>query len=145
MSAQLDSMCAMDISGGCESQEIPKAHTKKRAFIPCTKGCRRRRKLLLRCCSSRTIQRCLTSGPFGTGWRLRRTARCLAVSSDRLAMGMQTKCTPAQRPAKYLKRIAALTGAQQVCGDSYGLRGGRRNFLVGYQSVRVIANHGKST
>src|SRR5258705_5040146 len=117
MSAQLDSMCVMDISGGCESQQIPKAHTKKRAFIPCTMECRRRRKLLLRCCSSRTIQRCLTSGPLGTGWRLRRTARCSAVSSDRLAMGMATKCTPAKRAAKYLKRIAALTGDEEVSVD----------------------------
>ena len=67
------------------------------------------------------------------------------MSSDRLAMEMQTKCTPAQRAAKYLKRIAALTGAEQVCGDSYWLRAGRRNFLVGYQFVRIISNHGKST
>jgi len=60
-------------------------------------------------------------------------------------MGMQTKCTPAQRAAKYLKRIAALTGAEEVRGDSYWLRAGRRNFLVGYQFVRVISDHGKST
>ncbi len=67
------------------------------------------------------------------------------MRSDRLAMGIQTKCTPAQRAAKYLKRIAALTGAEQVRGDSYWLRAGRRNFLVAYQSVRVISGHGKST
>jgi hypothetical protein len=60
-------------------------------------------------------------------------------------MGMQTKCTPAKRAAKYLKRIAALTGAEEVRGDSYWLRAGRRNFLVGYQFVRVISDRGKST
>ena len=58
---------------------------------------------------------------------------------------MQTKCTPAQRAAEYLKRVAALTGAEQVRGDSYWLRAGRRNFVVGYQFVRVISEHGKST
>ena len=60
-------------------------------------------------------------------------------------MRMQTKYTPAQRATKYLKRIAALTGAEQVRGESYWLRAGRRNFLVGYQFVRVISDHGKST
>jgi hypothetical protein len=34
-------------------------------------------------------------------------------------MSKQTKCTPAQRAAKYLKRVAALTGAEQIRGDSY--------------------------
>src|SRR5260370_25230870 len=145
MSAQPDSMCAIDISGGCESQQIPNAHTKKHAFTPCTKACRKRKKLLPRCCSSRTIQHCLTSGPFRTGWRLRRAAKCLAVRSDRLAMRMRTKCAPARRAAKYLRRIAALTGAEQVRGDSFLLRAGRRDFLVAYQFVRVISDHGKST
>ena len=60
-------------------------------------------------------------------------------------MRMQTKCTPAQRAAKYLKRIAALTGAEQVCGDSYWIRAGRRNFLVDYKFVCVISHDGKST
>jgi len=60
-------------------------------------------------------------------------------------MRMQTKCTPAQRAAEYLKRVAALTGAEQVSGDSYWLRAGRRNFLVDYKFVRVISDHGKST
>ncbi len=36
-------------------------------------------------------------------------------------MRMQTKCTPAQHAAEYLKRVAALTGAEQVRGDSYWL------------------------
>src|SRR6267378_3517022 len=127
MSAQLDSMCATDTSGGCETQQIPSVHAKKLAFIQYTKGCRRRRKLQPRCYSLRTIQHCLTSGPFRTGWRLSRTARCSPVRSDLLAMRKRVKCTPAQRATTYLKRIAALTGAEQVRGDSYWLRAGRRN------------------
>ena len=60
-------------------------------------------------------------------------------------MRMQTKCTPAQRAAEYLKRVAALMGTEHVCGDSYWLRAGRRNFLVNYEFVRVISHHVKST
>jgi hypothetical protein len=60
-------------------------------------------------------------------------------------MRTQTKRTPAQRAAAYLKRVAALTGAEQVRGDGYLLRAGRRDFLVAYQSVRVISRRGKST
>ena len=67
------------------------------------------------------------------------------MRSDRLAMRKPTKCTPAQRAAKYLKRIAALTGAEQVCGERYWLRAGRRNFLVDCEFVRVISHDGKST
>jgi len=67
------------------------------------------------------------------------------VRSDLLAMRERTKCTPTQRAAEYLKRVAALTGAEQVRGDSYWLRAGRRNFLVDYKFVRVISPHGKST
>ena len=58
---------------------------------------------------------------------------------------MQTKCTPAERAAEYLKRIAALTGAQQVCGDSYRLKAGRKHFLVDSKFVRVISPRGEST
>src|SRR5258706_13152880 len=60
-------------------------------------------------------------------------------------MRMQTIWKPGQRPADYLKRVAALTGAKQVRADSYLLRAGRRNFLVEYKFVRVISHHGKST
>jgi hypothetical protein len=67
------------------------------------------------------------------------------VRSDLLAMRKRTKCTPTQGAAEYLKRVAALTGAEQVRGDSYWLRAGRRNFLVDYKFVRVISHHGKST
>jgi len=58
---------------------------------------------------------------------------------------MQTKCTPAQRGAKYLKRVAALTGAKQIGVDSYWLRAGHRESLVDYKFVGSIAHHGKST
>src|SRR6266436_5791112 len=118
---------------------------RKLAFIPCIKACRKRGKLLPRCWSSRTIQRSLTSGPFRTGWRLRRTARCSAVRNDLLAMRKRTKCTPAQRATKYLKRIAALTGAKQVCGESYRLTAGRMHFLVDSKFVRLISPRGEST
>ena len=67
------------------------------------------------------------------------------MRNDRLAMRMQTKCTPARRAAEYLKRVAALTGAEQVRSDRYSLRAGRRDFLVADQFVRVISDHGKST
>ncbi len=59
-------------------------------------------------------------------------------------MRMQIACTPAQHAAEYLKRVVALTGAEQV-GGSYWLKVGRRNFLVDYKFVRVISNHGRST
>src|SRR5712692_11621456 len=71
--------------------------------------------------------------------------RCSPVRSDLLAMRKRTKYTPNQRAAEYLKRVAALTGAEQVRGDIYWLRAGRRNFLVDYKFVRVISHHGKST
>ena len=58
---------------------------------------------------------------------------------------MQTKYTPAQRAAEYLKRVAALTGAKQIGVDSYWLRAGHRDFLVDYKFVSLIARHGKST
>lgn len=60
-------------------------------------------------------------------------------------MRNQTKCTPAQRASKYLKRVAALTGAKQIRGDSYWLRAGRTDFLVDYKFVRVISHQGKTT
>src|SRR6266853_2026511 len=133
------------MSSGCETRLIPNVHTRKLAFIRCTKACRKRKKLLRRCCSSRTIQRCLTSGPFRTGWRLRRTAMCSPVRTDRLTMRKPTKCTPAQCASKYLKRIAALTGAKQVCGESYRLTAGRMHFLVNSKFVRVISPRSEST
>jgi hypothetical protein len=60
-------------------------------------------------------------------------------------MRMRTKCTPAQRAAKYLERIAALTGAKQDYDGSYRLTAGRRHFLVNSRFVCVISDHGKST
>ena len=67
------------------------------------------------------------------------------MGTDGLAMRMQTKCTPAQRAAGYLKRIAALTGAEQVCGERYCLTAGRMLFLVDSKSVRLISPQGEST
>jgi hypothetical protein len=58
---------------------------------------------------------------------------------------MKTKRTPAQRAADYLKRVAALTGAEQVRGDRYWLRAGRRSFLVDDKFVHLISHRGKST
>ncbi len=67
------------------------------------------------------------------------------MRSDQLAIRKRTKCTPAQRATKYLKRVAALTGAEQVRGDSYWLRAGRRHFLVDSKFVRVISPRSEST
>jgi hypothetical protein len=60
-------------------------------------------------------------------------------------MRMQTKCTPAQRAAEYLKRIAAITGAKQVQDDSYRLKAGCGYFLVDSKFVRLISHLGEST
>lgn len=60
-------------------------------------------------------------------------------------MRKRTKCTPAQHAAKYLKRIATLTGAIQVYGDSYSLTAGRMHFLVDSKFVRLISPWGEST
>ena len=60
-------------------------------------------------------------------------------------MTMQIKYTPTESAAKYLKHIAALTGAELVYGESYSLGAGRRHFLVDSKSVRLISRHGKST
>ncbi len=67
------------------------------------------------------------------------------MRSDLLAMRKRTKCTPAQRATKYLKRIAALTGAKQVCGESYRLTAGRMHFLADSKFVRLISPRGEST
>src|SRR6266849_5494217 len=60
-------------------------------------------------------------------------------------MRMRTKCTQAQRAAKYLKRIAALTGAKQVCGESYRLTAGRMHFWVNFKFVLVMPPRSEST
>ena len=61
------------------------------------------------------------------------------MGSDRLTMRIQCKCTPGQRAAEYLNRIAALTGAKQVCGECYRLTVGRMHFLVDSKFVHVIS------
>jgi hypothetical protein len=60
-------------------------------------------------------------------------------------MRKQNKCTPARRAAEYLRRIAALTGAEQFRGDSYLLTAGPRNFVVDDRFVRVVSRRGQST
>ena len=59
-------------------------------------------------------------------------------------MKMQTKCTAAQRAGDYLKRIAALTGAE-VRNGSYCIRAGGRTFLVEERFVRLISSQSKAT
>ena len=133
------------MSGACETRAIPNVRTRKHAFILGFKACRKQSKLLPRCCSSGTIQRYLTDGPFRETSRSRRTATCSPVCGDWMASRMQTKHAPAERAARYLRRIARLTGAKQISGGGYWLRAGRRNFLVDCKFVRTISDHGKST
>jgi hypothetical protein len=67
------------------------------------------------------------------------------MRSDRLAMRTRTKCAPARRAAKYLKRIAALTGAKQVCGECYRLTVGPVHFQVDSKFVHVMSPRPEST
>jgi hypothetical protein len=67
------------------------------------------------------------------------------VRSNLLAIRKGTKCTPTQRATKYLKRVVALTGAKQVCGESYRLTAGRMHFLLDSKFVRVISPRSEST
>ena len=60
-------------------------------------------------------------------------------------MRMQTKCTPGQRAAEYLKRVAALTGAKEDDDGTYHLTAGGRHFLVDAKFVRVISPRSEST
>lgn len=60
-------------------------------------------------------------------------------------MRIQPKCTPAERAAEYLERIAVLTGAEQDVDGTYHLSAGGRHFLVDYDFVRLISHRGEST
>jgi hypothetical protein len=60
-------------------------------------------------------------------------------------MSMRIESTPAQRAAKYLKRIVALTEAKQDSPGKYRLKAGRRHILVDSGFVRVISHRSKST
>src|SRR5258706_1035805 len=60
-------------------------------------------------------------------------------------MRIRKKCTPAQRAAKCLERIAALTGAKRDHDGSYRLTAGRRNFQLESRFVRVISSRDQST
>ncbi len=66
------------------------------------------------------------------------------MRSDPPAMRMKPKFTPT-RAEEYLKRVAALTGAQQDDDGAYLLTTGHIRFLVGDKFVRVISHHGEST
>jgi len=57
----------------------------------------------------------------------------------------QTEDMAAERAAKYLRRIAKLTGARRVSGGAYWLRAGHRRFLVDSEFVRVISRRTDST
>jgi len=60
-------------------------------------------------------------------------------------MKAQNICTPFERAARYLKRIAALTGAKHVQGNSYVLAVARKHFLVNAKFVHLLSRRGKST
>ena len=60
-------------------------------------------------------------------------------------MSKRTKYTPTERPAEYLERVAALTGAKQDSQGKYRLTVGRRRFVVDSELVELISEGGKST
>src|SRR5229473_5187896 len=144
MSAQLDSKCAIDMSGGCGTRQIPNVHTRKPAFIPRTKACRKPSKLPPCCCSSRTIQRSLAGGPFRMAWRLRPTARYSPVRSASDENGDQIHAGRARRRVSGAYRCAHWSQARRPDG-AYRLTTGRMRFLVGYKFVRVISHRAEST
>jgi hypothetical protein len=78
-------------------------------------------------------------------WRSRPTARFSPVRDDPLVMSRQTKCTPVERAAEYLERIAGLTGAKQDDDGTYHLTVGRMRFRVDYEFVSVTSHRGEST
>ena len=60
-------------------------------------------------------------------------------------MRMQSEHTAAERAANYLKRVARLTGAEQISSGRYWLRAGRRNFVVDDKLVHLFSRRRKST
>jgi hypothetical protein len=58
-------------------------------------------------------------------------------------MSRRTKCTPADRAAEYLERIAGLTGAKLDDDGTYHLIAGHMHFRVDHKVV--ISHRGKST
>jgi hypothetical protein len=67
------------------------------------------------------------------------------VCDDPLVVSRRTKCTPAERAAEYLERIAGLTGARQDDDGTYHLTTGVTHFLVDYEFVRVTSHRDEST
>ena len=45
----------------------------------------------------------------------------------------------------HLKRIAALTGARRVCGDTYFLKAAGKRFLIDNGAVRLISHRGRKS
>jgi len=62
-----------------------------------------------------------------------------------MTMREQTASSPTKRAAQYLRRIARLTGAEQIPGDGYCLRAGHKNLVVDCKFVRVNSRHCQST
>ena len=62
-----------------------------------------------------------------------------------MPMKAQNKHASSERPARYLKRVAALTGARKVHGERYLLAVGRKYFLVGAKFIHLLSRSGKST
>jgi hypothetical protein len=62
-----------------------------------------------------------------------------------MSVKAQNKYGPSERPARYLKRIVALTGARKVHGERYMLPVGRKYFLVDARFVYLLSRSGKST
>src|SRR5258706_10884542 len=62
-----------------------------------------------------------------------------------LAMRIRTKDTPRRQAAKYLERIAALTGARQEYDGSYRLTAGGKEFVLDSRFVSDLSSRYKST
>lgn len=60
-------------------------------------------------------------------------------------MKAETSCSRSERAARYLQRIAALTGAKHVHGNSYVLAVARKLFLVNSKFVHRLSRRGEST
>jgi hypothetical protein len=67
------------------------------------------------------------------------------VWSDRISIKTQKTSAAWERPSRYLERIAALTGAERVHGESYRLAVARKFFLVDSKFVHRLSGRGKST
>lgn len=62
-----------------------------------------------------------------------------------MTMRVQTASSLTKCAAQYLRRIARLTGAEEIPGGGYCPGAGYKNFVVGCKFVHVISRHCKST